>query len=77
MSDTRSAPIRQARIFDHKFSQYKHVLAERMGLAKQEFRALESKERDQLIIHPDDLSRPFDHPVTIRKDLVQFVDEES
>lgn len=77
MSNTTFTPPRQARIIDSKYQQFGSTLA-RMGLVKQEFRAVgETLDRSQVFVHPEDVSLlPNGEPLAIRRDIVEFPSEE-
>lgn len=68
-------PPRKARVIDAKFRQHGSVLM-RMGLAKQEFRAV-GEENGNIVVHPDDLSSSKEESFTLRRDIVEFPSEES
>lgn len=68
-------PPRQARVKDDKFRQFGNSLA-RMGLVKPDFRAT-GEENGNIVVDPKDLSFPPSKPFTLRRDIVEFVQDES
>ena len=65
-------PPRQFRIIHSKIN-YAPTLA-KMGLEKTRFRVIQET-NDRVTVHPEDLVSPEKAPFTIRKDIVEFVDD--
>ncbi len=63
--------VRHARITDQKYAKYSGVLSS-MGLEKQEFRII-GWTGSQVTVHPDDVSKPRREPLTVRRDIVEFM----
>ena len=65
----------QARITDLNWHKHGGVFAT-MGLAKQQFVAVDGND-SQVIVDPQDLSKPKNGPFTVRRDFVEFVATET
>lgn len=69
-------PPRLARVKEDKFRQHGDTLA-RMGLVKSEFHVTELRE-DSVVVDPSDVrSVSEDKPFTLRRDIVEFPQDES
>ena len=75
MSNIPFDPPRQARIISSKYPQYSATLAT-MGLRGPAFRAVGETSDGSIFVHPEDLSRPVERPVIIRRDIVELVEPE-
>jgi len=64
---------RLARVTDSRWSQFGPQLVQ-MGLIKQEFHAVDA-DKNQVVVDPNDLSKPKEEPFTIRRDFVEFMEE--
>ena len=68
-------PPKQARIISSKYSRHSAALAT-MGLRGPAFRAVGETSDGNIFVHPEDLAWSVEHPVTIRRDIVELVEPE-
>lgn len=63
----------RARIVDEKYRRFSDTFA-RMGLPTQEFRVISAR-NGMVIVHPEDIVPPRSEPVSVRRDMVEFVQD--